>query len=104
MQLNTEVNIIEENLIQLSIPLLDTLLKDKTTKRNIIWATSDFESLGINYDAKYQIMVQKISGIHSNIIQPRITKAKEQKAIRTREKAEVFTPSWININLHEVRI
>lgn len=95
MQFNSDVDIIEEDILLLGKPLLEILLKDRTTKRNIIWATSDYEKYGIDYDAKFEITVPQITGVYSKIIQPRITKAKEHQSTRTREKAEVFTPSWI---------
>jgi len=33
--------------------------------------------------------------IHGKIIQPRVSKSVEEQMRRTKEKAEVFTPSWI---------
>lgn len=88
-----------EELIQLkSFPVqttLDILLKDKTTKKNIIWATKSYESFGVQYSDDKQITVEAIIGLNSIIIQPRIMKAMEQQQERTKNRAEVFTPSWI---------
>lgn len=95
MQFNTDVNLMEKAILLLGKPLLNILLQDKTTKRNIIWATGDYENLGIDYDAKCEITVPQITGINEKVIQPRITKAKEHQTNRTKDKAEVFTPSWI---------
>ena len=36
-----------------------------------------------------------ITGKRGNIIKPRTEKTKEEIIYRTRDKAEVFTPSWI---------
>ncbi len=36
-----------------------------------------------------------ITGENSNVIQPRVLKSKKSQVIRTKAKAEVFTPSWI---------
>lgn len=95
VQFNSDVDIMEEDILLLGEPLLEILLKDRTTQRNIIWATSDYENLGSDYDAKYEITVPQIIGTHEKVIQPRITKAKEHQDNRTKDKAEVFTPSWI---------
>ena len=88
-----------EELIQLkSFPVkttLNILLKDKTTKKNIIWATKSYESFGIQYSDDKQITVEAITGFNSIMIQPRIMKAMEQQQERTKNHAEVFTPSWI---------
>lgn len=86
-------------LIDLNIkPIKDTLkilLQDKTTKKNIIWATDSYKDLGNEYKDKQQITIGSLTGIHSLILQPRISKSLQQQQDRTKQKAEVFTPSWI---------
>lgn len=95
MQAKTIIDIIEEDILQLGKTVLEVLLKDRTTRKNIIWATDDYAHLGDDYDAKCEIKIPQIIGIHAKVIQPRVTKAKENQSSRTRNKAEVFTPSWI---------
>lgn len=95
MQFEEKLDVIEEDIVQYSQELLNILLKDRTTKENIIWATSDYISHGELYAATEQIYASLITGVHSKLIQPRVAKAHEQKNSRTRDKAEVFTPSWI---------
>ncbi|WP_029609026.1 hypothetical protein [Mycoplasma simbae] len=75
--------------------ILETLLIDRTTNKNIIWATDDYEYLGNFYYSKHPIQYHLITGIQGNIIQPRVLKSKQNQVIRTKAKAEVFTPSWI---------
>lgn len=75
--------------------VLETLLIDRTTNRNIIWGTDDYENLGKEYNFHFPILFHLITGENGNIIQPRILKTKENQGNRTKEKAEVFTPSWI---------
>lgn len=75
--------------------VLETLLIDRTTNRNIIWGTDDYEILGKEYYSHYPILLTLITGDNSNVIQPRILKTKENQGNRTKEKAEVFTPSWV---------
>ncbi|MBR8462409.1 hypothetical protein KDE12_06020 [Campylobacter sp. faydin G-105] len=75
--------------------ILKTLLIDRTTNRNIIWGTDDYEILGKEYCSHYPILFDLITGNNSKVIQPRIFKTKENQGNRTKEKAEVFTPSWV---------
>lgn len=75
-------------------PLLDILLQDKSTKKNIIWATDTYEKYGRGFTDKEQID-RNLLLQHANIIKPRIQKSQEAQAVRTRKKAEVFTPAWL---------
>lgn len=88
-----------ENLIKLdAYPVKDVLkqlLKDKTTKKNIIFATDAYSSINNTINAKSQITVGLLLGFDACVIQPRVQKSQEEQAERTRKKAEVFTPSWI---------
>ena len=74
--------------------VLDTLLQDKSTKKNIIWATDTYEELGEGFTDKAQIYADYLLR-SSDIILPRIQKSQEAQAQRTRKKAEVFTPAWL---------
>lgn len=74
---------------------LKALLKDKTTKKNIIFATSVYSSKGTPIKETEQITEEILKGFTQYEIQPRVLKNKEQQQERTRAKAEVFTPSWI---------
>lgn len=74
---------------------LRTLLQDKTTKQNIIWATNTYEALGAGFKDKDHINVEQISGLHDGIIEPRVAKSLDTQRERTRGKAEVMTPSWL---------
>lgn len=75
---------------------LPILLQDKTTKKNIIWATNSYElQLGEDYDNKKQITIGTLTGLNPIELQPRILKDIEEQQARTKNKAEVFTPSWL---------
>ena len=76
------------------VHLLHLLLQDKSTKRNIIWATSSYEELGDGFQDKEQITPQLLLQ-HADLIRPRIQKSLEAQQERTRKKAEVFTPAWL---------
>ena len=73
--------------------MLSALLKDKTTKKNIIFATDAYSDFDV--DAKTQITEQLLLGFGALAIQPRVLKSMEEQSERTKKKAEVFTPSWI---------
>ena len=89
------VDIREDNLLALSAEVLDTLLLDHTTGKNIFWATHDYEALGSEYDYHSEILPHLITREHGMIIRPRVLKSKENQTDRSRDMAEVFTPSWI---------
>ncbi|MBF0921978.1 MAG: Eco57I restriction-modification methylase domain-containing protein [Atopobium sp.] len=42
-----------------------------------------------------EITVEKITGLSSGVIKPRIAKEQEHQSKRTKSRAEVFTPSWL---------
>lgn len=69
---------------------LNLLLKDRTTKRNIIFATEAYA--GIDFTMP---ITKKLLADNTVDIRPRVAKSMEEQAVRTRKKAEVFTPSWI---------
>lgn len=95
MDLDNMIDIIEDDIISYGTDLLKILLKDRTTGKNIIWATNDYVERGEFYLSTCEIELSAISGRNTKIIQPRITKHEAKQTNRTREKAEVFTPSWI---------
>ncbi len=76
------------------VSLLDLLLKDKSTKKNIIWATDTYAKFGKGFTDKEQIKKATLLQ-HGDIIKPRIQKAGVEQQERTKKKAEVFTPSWL---------
>lgn len=90
-----DIDIVEQDVADLSFDMLKILLKDKTTGQYIRWATDNYERYGPDYSAANEIKPNLIIGKNTNIIQPRIAKANEEQSRRTRERAEVFTPSWI---------
>lgn len=75
--------------------VLKALLKDKTTGKNIIFATSAYTENGRTINEKENITEDLLKRVGLAMIQPRVAKTIEKQAERTRTKAEVFTPSWI---------
>lgn len=96
----TEQNVVSEGFIErferrYPTRILETLLCDRTTGRNIIWADNEYEALGEGYLGDDEICVEKITGLNSGVIKPRIAKEQERQSQRTKSRAEVFTPSWL---------
>ena len=83
---------IQENYLSKKDNLLELLLQDKTTSKNILWATDSYESYGELFAPISHITTDLVTGKYGALIQPRSVKSKEEQLYRTRDKAEVFTP------------
>ncbi len=66
--------------------MTEKLLADMTTGNNIIWAADDYK----NFRAESEIYPAQI-----NLIKPRFEKVRTEQKRRTKNRAEIFTPSWI---------
>lgn len=87
---------IKENYLKDRYPkLFQILLKDHSSNKNIIWATTDYERLGKGYEKTSIISSKLITGDKGDIIKPRIKKTDNQQTTRSKDNGEVFTPSWI---------
>ncbi len=89
------IDIKENYIYQLDSNLLAILLLDKSSGKNIIWATDNYSDRGLGYQSGDEIMIDSITHRNGSVIKPRTTKSKKEQAIRVRDKAEVFTPSWV---------
>lgn len=70
--------------------VLSILLKDRTTEKNLIFATNEYDNFSFSAE------ITKENLLNGTIdIRPRVLKSQEEQAKRTRKKAEVFTPAWI---------
>lgn len=90
-----QIDIKENFIYNLDCQLLDILLKDNTTGKNILWATDNYEKYGLLFKSNKPILPSLITGNNGEIIKPRVKKAKGEQQLRIRGKAEVFTPSWV---------
>ncbi len=70
-------------------------MRDHTTGHNVFWATHDYEHLGEGYQYFDTIQPERITGENGLIVKPRVLKSKEQQTDRSKDMAEVFTPSWV---------
>ena len=89
------IDILENELIEKYPDVLGILLRDQTTHKNIFWATDNYEHFGDSYRFNSEILPELITGEKGNVIMPRVHKDKILQLARSKEMAEVFTPSWI---------
>jgi len=91
-----KIDISEHEILEFDEELLKLLLIDRTTNRNIMWATDDYKGLGCGFEKTDCIQIPNITGEeYKYVIRPRSVKSIEQQKLRARSKAEVFTPSWL---------
>ncbi len=73
--------------------IIDVLLSDRSSKKNIKWCTDNYSRVGIHsgdFMVKESIIFRKES-----LIRPRILKSQVEQKKRIKDMAEVFTPSWV---------
>lgn len=73
------IDIIEQDLINISEKLFDILIKDRTTQKNICWATDHYINKGVAYFPQEPITKDLITGINIKLIRPRVAKELEEK-------------------------
>ena len=89
------IDILEDRLLRDEPGLLEVLLVDHSTQKNIFWATDSYVAEGDGYGWHDSITVSAITGKHGSIIMPRALKTKDEQLRRSRQMAEVFTPAWL---------
>ena len=62
---------------------------------HILWATDDYRKRGEGYYPTDEIHPRTITRKNSRVVRPRAVKSKEEQLRRIKQKAEVFTPSWV---------
>lgn len=95
MPIDARIDTQEVNPLRHGREVLEILLLDHTTGRNILWGTDDYASRGEGYQANDEITIEKITGSNGLTLLPRALKSAEAQKARVRNKAEVFTPSWV---------
>jgi hypothetical protein len=90
-----DIDILENDILLQYPDVLEILLRDHTTQKNIFWATDNYSYLGVDFSYEKEITTNLITGENGNIIQPRVKKHKDLQKSRSKEMAEVFTPSWV---------
>lgn len=81
---------------ELYTDVIDLLLIDRTTGANITWAVDAYEkSHGAGFGFSDEMKLEQVTGENADMVKPRIAKSAAARAGRTKDKAEVFTPSWV---------
>ncbi|HQI43906.1 MAG: hypothetical protein BWZ06_01206 [Bacteroidetes bacterium ADurb.BinA261] len=93
--MSNEVDILENEIRNKYPEVLEILLRDHTTQKNIFWATDNYREFGSGYEYDSPIQPELITGERGHIIMPRVKKDKLLQQMRVRDMAEVFTPLWI---------
>ncbi|MDD7559230.1 MAG: restriction endonuclease subunit M [Porphyromonas sp.] len=93
--MDIDIDTSENELLRQSPEVLDLLLKDHTTQNNIFWATSSYSSRGNGFQYNDPITTECITGENGFVIRPRAVKNLAEQTERTKDMAEVFTPSWV---------
>lgn len=96
------IDILEDRLLHDEPGLLEVLLVDHSTQKNIFWATDSYLAEGEGYGWHDCITVSAITGKHGSIIMPRALKSRDEQQRRSRQMAEVFTPAWLVKKMNDV--
>lgn len=82
--------VVRDNPRLLVILLRDQSLSGQGLSANISWATDDY-----GYPHSSPILIEQVSGVNRDIIQPRVYKHESLQTARAKDRGEVFTPAWI---------
>lgn len=85
----------DSTLLRENESLLSLLLKDHTTGKNIKWGTDSYINHGYSFRDDQEIKIDLITGWYEGFIRPRVDKDIDIQLERQRNRAEVFTPSWV---------
>lgn len=98
----SQIDVLEEDLQQ---EVLERLLWERSKPcyvengeekhHHIYWATNDFSTKGEGYTFFDEMQIECFIRDNRFLLQPRAAKAKEEQNKRTKDKGEVFTPSWL---------
>lgn len=99
------IDIYEDDILKLDAEVLERLLWDHSRPKfymdgnehhhHIYWATDNYETMGEGFQFFDEIQIASITHENRYVVLPRAVKSKEEQIRRTRDKAEVFTPSWV---------
>jgi len=90
-----KVDILENRILKMDKHLLEILLSDYTSQKNILWCTDNYKIHGAGYRYLDEIKLELITEKNGNIIKPRVKKSKNEQKLRIKDKAEVYTPAWV---------
>ena len=75
-----QIDLKENRLYRLDHELLAILLKDRSSGKNIIWATDNYAHKGAGFQRHDHIEISVITGHHGNVVKPRYLAAGGEKS------------------------
>ena len=78
------IDIMGQEILEMSEKIINTLLKDQTTGNNICWGTEHYIELGQDYYPQEPITKGLIVGNRQNVIRPRMRKKQKELKIKQR--------------------
>jgi hypothetical protein len=81
-ELEKKIDILEDDIADISPEILRLLLKDKTTKKNILWCTKDYEAYGYEFNERAEMKVELITGVYFNVILKRFRSEESERELK----------------------
>lgn len=91
----SNIELTEKELVKKYPGILEILLIDRTTGKNILWGTSNYSKFGKGFAMNDFLPFKQLTNSSKEIIKPRILKSKTEQKKRSKDMAEVFTPAWV---------
>ena len=79
------IDILENEIVQQYTGVLDILICDRSTQKNIFWATENYTHLGKTYNYYAPITPNLITGKNGDVIMPRVQKIRFYRKLDQRK-------------------
>lgn len=90
-----EIDINEQYILKKYPEILEILISDRSSGKTLVWGTNNYAGRGTGFYEDNHIFLNLITGYNHNVIKPRIKKSQKEQKKRSKDMAEVFTPSWV---------
>ena len=70
-------------------------MSDRSSGKNIKWCTDNYSDRGDGFRFGDFISMGSLEGTHGKLVVPRVLKSRAEQQTRSKNMAEVFTPSWV---------
>lgn len=75
--------------------ILEIFLMDMSSKKTLVWGTDNYKKHGFSYAPENHMTIDLLRSRNKWLIEPRVYKSKTEQKKRSKDMAEVFTPSWV---------
>lgn len=90
--MRTGIDISENEIAKQYPDVLDILLRDHTTKKNIFWATDNYAYLGEAFSFNAQILPELITGENGNIYDTRSSQSQINAINKVKRNGRIIYP------------